>query len=70
LYSLCSLFQLAVAHSFGGTHSKAKAEWFVEATEQWMKENCRLFSLLIISIPNVGNKVFLLFVIMQWLVFK
>ena len=33
--------QIAVSQSFGGFHSKAKAEWLVSATEQWFQENSK-----------------------------
>ena len=34
---------MAVAQSFGGGDSHAIANWMVDATEQWILENSKLF---------------------------
>ena len=37
--SLIFFFKLALAHNFGGSTTKEKAEWFLDATYQWITEN-------------------------------
>lgn len=36
--------KLAVAHDFGGPSTKETAEWFLNATYQWIVDTSKLFT--------------------------